>query len=164
MKAILQEAERLGRSRPVRGRIHLLLPLLILGTALALLWLSGDLGRVSAAAATSFLTVGKLIILLGAVPQNPFGMSALELGGMVFFMDALYGYFLSFNLHHVHRLRRLGPALLRLQNYCHWWLTHQPWMRRWAFTGVMLFVMFPLTGTGAPAAPSSAGSSGSRRR
>jgi uncharacterized membrane protein len=69
---------------------------------------------------------------------------------MVFYMDCLYAYFLAYNLHHVYRLPRVGPWLQRLHDYCRYWIVHQPWMRRWAFTGVMLFVMFPLTGTGAP--------------
>ena len=60
-------------------------------------------------------------------------------------------YLLTFNLHRIYKIpahRPVDPApaeTTAATGSC-----NQPWMRRWAFTGVMLFVMFPLTGTGAP--------------
>lgn len=117
--------------------------------ALIALWWAGRFWTVIKAAASSFFVLGKLIIVGGAAP-GAFGMPAWELAIMVFYMDVTYAYLLAFNLDYVHRLPRAGPWLERLQDYCHYWLAQQPWMRRFAFTGVMLFVMFPLTGTGAP--------------
>jgi len=150
LKEILAESERMERDRPVLTRLHLLLPLVLLAGAVALLYLAGDLGKVSAAAAASFFYLGKLVILSGALPDQSFGMTALQLAVMVFLMDMWVAYCFAYNLHHVYRIPRVGPWLERLQRYCRYWLSHQPWMKRWAFTGVMLFVMFPLTGTGAP--------------
>ena len=44
----------------------------------------------------------------------------------------------------------MGPWLNNVQNYCRYWLAEYPIVRRWAITGVVLFVVFPLSGTGAP--------------
>ena len=140
------------------GAIHLLAPFVVLGVVVATLYLTGDLHRFALASAASFFTLGKFIIVFGGLPEETYAklgmekMSTFELASMVVFMDLLYAYFLAFNLHHVYRIQRfgIGPAIQRLQNFCQWWLSERPWMRRWAFTGVMLFVMFPLTGTGAP--------------
>ncbi len=150
LKEILAEAERMERDRPVLTRLHLVLPLGLLAVAIATLYVAGDLGRVGAAAAASFFYLGKLVILSGALPEQSFGMTALQLALLVFLMDMWVAYCFAYNLHHVYRIPRVGPWLERLQRYCRYWLSRQPWMKRWAFTGVMLFVMFPLTGTGAP--------------
>lgn len=140
------------------GRLHLLLPFALLGIVIGALHLSGDLHRFAVAAVASFFTLGKFVIILGGLPEETFAqfglekMSTLELAVMVFAMDMLYAYFLAFNLHHVYRIRHfgIGPAIERLQVFCRYWISDRPWMKRWAFTGVMLFVLFPLTGTGAP--------------
>ena len=150
LKEILAESERMGRDRPVLTRLHLFLPLGLVACAIALLHVAGDLGKASAAAVASFFYLGKLVILSGALPGQPFGMTALQLAIMVLLLDMWVAYCFAYNLHHVYRIPRVGPWLERLQLYCRYWLSRQPWMKRWAFTGVMLFVMFPLTGTGAP--------------
>jgi uncharacterized membrane protein len=150
LKEILAEAERMERDRPVLTRLHLVMPLVLLAVAIATLYVAGNLGRVSAAAAASFFYLGKLVILSGALPDESFGMTALQLAVMVFLMDMWVAYCFAYNLHHVYKIPRVGPWLERLQLYCRYWLSRQPWMKRWAFTGVMLFVMFPVTGTGAP--------------
>jgi uncharacterized membrane protein len=158
LEQMVAESQAEQDRRPVLGAVHLLLPLAVLATAIAALYFTGNLRRFSLASAASFFTLGKFIIVFGGLPAETYDrlgmekMSTAELAGMVVFMDVLYAYFLAFNLHHVYRIRRfgIGPAIQRLQNFCQWWLSERPWMRRWAFTGVMLFVMFPLTGTGAP--------------
>lgn len=145
---LLAESEQRGRRR--LGWIHAVIPVGILAAVCIPLFLADRLGEVSAAVLTSFFTIGKLIILVGALPDNQFGMTTLELAVTVLCMDTFVAYSFAYNLHHVYRVPKAGPWLQRIQNYCRYWFTKQPWMRRWAFTGVMLFVMFPLTGTGAP--------------
>lgn len=149
LEAILAESERAQRDRPLLTWLHLFLPLGILGASIAVLHFVGVLDRVAKAAVVAFFTIGKLIIVSGAA-TDIWKMTALELAFVVFFMDVWVAYLLAFNLHFVYRVPRMGPWLRRLQNYCRYWLAKQPWMKKWAFTGVMLFVMFPLTGTGAP--------------
>ena len=147
---ILAESERLQRDRPVLTLLHLLLPPAILLATGIILWAYGSLAQVGGAVLVAFFTIGKLLILTGAAPESGFGMNQWELAAMVVYMDVWVAYFFAFNLHHVYRIPRVGPAVQRLHNYCRYWIHENPWMRRSAFSGVMLFVMFPLTGTGAP--------------
>lgn len=95
------------------------------------------------------LPVGKFIILTGAVGDNP--LNQWQLAGMVVLMDTWVAYVLAYNLAYVYQIPRVGPWLHGIQNYCRYWLHEAPWIRRWAITGVVLFVTFPLSGTGAPA-------------
>ncbi|MHC4960224.1 MAG: small multi-drug export protein [Planctomycetota bacterium] len=136
--------------QPRPSLFHLFVPFGALAAALVAAWWAGVLGAVLKAAVASFFVLGKLIILSGAVPDDTFGLTAWELAGMVLFMDLLYAYLLAFNLDWAYRVRTVGPWLKHLADYCKYWLHQQPWMRRFAFSGVMAFVMFPLTGTGAP--------------
>jgi len=157
LEELLAESEAEERRNPVLGRVHLVLPFVILVAALVLLSLSGDLRRYALAAAGSIISMGKIIVVFGGLPEKTRAslgipeMSVVELGLMVFAMDVWVAYLLAYNLHHVYRIRtfRLGDRLHKLHRYCRFWLDTRPWMRRWAFTGVLLFVMFPITGTGA---------------
>jgi uncharacterized membrane protein len=148
LQELIAESRKMEQDRPLRGALHLILPFAILAVTIVLLKLAGRLATVATAAGVSFFTLGKLIILTSAHPDVKLG--AIELAFMVFYMDCLYAYLLAYNLHHLAKIPRFGPWLARLHNYCRYWLKTHPWMKRWAFTGVMLFVLFPLTGTGAP--------------
>lgn len=158
LEQLVAQSEAEQERRPILGAFHLLMPIAVLLGVIVVLFLTGNLRRFALASAASFFTLGKFIIVFGGLPPETYArlgmekMSTFELTSMVVFMDVLYAYFLAFNLHYVYRIRRfgIGPAIERLQKFCQWWLSRRPWMRRWAFTGVMLFVMFPLTGTGAP--------------
>ena len=151
VERIIREQEELQRRRPIYTLINLILPVLAMGAAVAVLAATGDLARVSAAVGISFFPVGKLIIVFGAAPNAPLKLSPYALAAIVFYMDVVVAYVFAFNLHHVSRIPKVGPAVMRMQYFCRYVLSTRPWMRRWAFTGVMLFVMFPVTGTGAPA-------------
>ncbi len=147
---LLAESELHQKQRPFMSAMHLFVPLGLFLGGLVVLYLIGELGRIGSAIAAAFFVAGKLLILKGAISNNVFEMSAYQLAVMVFIMDCWVAYLFTFNLHRLYRIPRVGPWLKRLQNYCQFWLSRQPWMRRWALTGVTLFVMFPLTGTGAP--------------
>ena len=149
LQEILEEGEQERRRSPLRSWLHLAAPLCALAGICVALWFAGILARVAHAALVAFFTVGKLIIVSGAIPRI-WKMNAYELALLVFVLDVWVAWFFAFNLHHIYRIPRMGPWLQRLQGYCRWWLATQPWMKKWAFVGVALFVMFPLTGTGAP--------------
>jgi uncharacterized membrane protein len=149
LKDIFADGATRPRSHPLVAFLHLVLPFAILASTAFLLHEAGRLALFAKWAGVAFLTVGKLVILSGALPGNP--LSKIELAAMEIYMDTLVGYFLAYNIHWLYRLPRAGAWFRRVQDYCRFWLAKQAWMRRWAFTGVMLFVMFPLTGTGAPA-------------
>ena len=148
VERIIREQEELQRKRPIYTLINLFLPVLAIGAAVAVLAATGNLARVSAAVGISF-PIGKLIIVFGAAPNAP--LSPYALAAIVFYMDILVAHVFAFNLHHVFRIPKVGPAVMRMQSLCRYVLSTRPWMRRWAATGVMLFVMFPITLTGAPA-------------
>jgi len=147
IEQILREGQDRERLQPVRSRLHLALPILIVVGVYVFLGLIGMAGTFTVFGLTA-LPVGKFVILAGAHPDIDLGPWALAL--MVFLMDVWVGYVLSYNLHHVYRLPRVGPWLHNVQNYCRYWLFEYPIVRRWAITGVVLFVVFPLSGTGAP--------------
>ncbi|MHC4449900.1 MAG: small multi-drug export protein [Planctomycetota bacterium] len=147
IEEILAEAEELERQQPMLSRIHLVMPILII---IGLYVVLGVLGLADAfsLAGLAALPVGKFIILTGAVADNPLNQWQLAL--MVICMDTWVAYVLAYNLQYVYKIPRVGPWLHDITNYCRYWLHEAPWIRRWAITGVMLFVMFPLSGTGAP--------------
>jgi len=146
---IMAEARRLERQQPVMSWLHLVLPLLIVISIYTVLWWFGVVRRFTAAGLVA-LPLGKFIILTGSVRDNPFGLTQWQLALMVVAMDTWVAYVLAYNLHHIYRIPRVGPWIHDIQNYCRYWLHEMRWIRRWAITGVMLFVMFPLSGTGAP--------------
>lgn len=147
IEQILAEAEEMDRKRPVLGRIHLITPILIVIGLYVLLAFLGKADTYTVAGLAA-LPVGKFIVLSGAVEGNP--LSQWELALLVVVMDTWVAYVLAYNLHHLYKVPRLGPWLHNVQNYCRYWLHEYPLMRRWAITGVVLFVVIPLSGTGAP--------------
>jgi len=147
IEEILAEARALELQQPMLSRVHLVLPFLIIVGAYVVLGFLGVAGRFTVAGLAA-LPVGKFIILAGAVGEMP--LNQWQLAAMVVAMDTWVAYVLAYNLHHVYKIPRVGPWLHDVQNYCRYWLHEMPWIRRWAITGVALFVMFPLSGTGAP--------------
>jgi uncharacterized membrane protein len=146
MEQILADAEELDRAQPMLGRIHLITPILIvIGLYVVLGYL--DVWDKFTLAGLAALPLGKFIVLGGAAD---IGLNQWELALMVVFMDTWAAYVLAYNLHHLYKVPRLGPWLHNVQNYCRYWLHEYPLMRRWAITGVVLFVVVPLSGTGAP--------------
>lgn len=143
----IPESEPPSRS----GFWHLGLALALAIGAAVVLGLLGSLSRFGPACLAAML-LGKLIILKGALPQNPFGMSAWEFAGLVTVMDIWVGYVLVYQTDLLRRIPRLGPWLARLQEFGEFWIHRNPWVQRWAFLGVAMFVLIPITGTGAAGA------------
>ena len=94
-----------------------------------------------------FTVLGKFAILQGVV--RPEGFSPWELATLVAYMDISIAVILVYNLPRLYRLPRLGPVLEDLAEHGLYLLEQHPWMRRITIVGVVAFVMFPLTGTGA---------------
>ena len=118
VERIIREQEELQRRRPIYTLINLILPVLAMGAAVAVLAATGHLARVSAAVGISFFTVGKLIIVFGAAPNAPLKLSPYALAAIVFYMDVVVAYVFAFNLHHVSRIPKVGPAVMRMQYFC----------------------------------------------
>ncbi len=94
-----------------------------------------------------FTVLGKFAILQSAVVSH--GLNEWELASLVAYMDISVATVLVYNLPRLYRLKRIGPTLEDLAEHGLYMLERQRWLGRVTFVGVVAFVMFPLTGTGA---------------
>jgi uncharacterized membrane protein len=139
---------------PVSGRTQFWLTVApVIAAAAGLVALGVAAGWTKAAAlvgiaVATFVYLGKFVIVTPAVSANV-GFTPWELAALVVFMDVFTGCVISGNLHLLYRLPWVGPRLARLEAYGRRTLEQKPWMRRMSRLGITLFVMFPLTGTGA---------------
>jgi len=97
-------------------------------------------------AALSSLILGKFVIARGI---SDGGYSAYQYALLVIYLDMLVAFFLTFNLDYAYRIPYFGRRLEALQDHGREVVAERPWVRKVTFLGVILFVMFPLTGTGA---------------
>ncbi len=94
-----------------------------------------------------FTVAGKFAILQAVL--GDVGFTAVELAALVAYMDISIAVVLVYNLPRLYRLKRIGPTLEDLAEHGLYMLEQKPWLGRVTFAGVIAFVMFPLTGTGA---------------
>ncbi|WP_428262409.1 hypothetical protein [Haliangium sp.] len=151
--AALDHAPRLLRKpfeAPWRER------LLVLGGAAAAVALALGLGLAYARDATvellglvpaSVFAVGKFLPLWGVTGQSHF--SPWELGGLIWSMDTVTALVLVYSLEVLYRIPLLAAGLARVQTNAALVLTAYPRIRRAAVAGVVIFVLFPVAGTGA---------------
>jgi uncharacterized membrane protein len=124
---------------PVAGVVLLVLAAILKGPAFA--------GALVGQAVIIFTVAGKFAILQAVLTDG--GFTAVELATLVAYMDVSVAVVLVYNLPRLYRLKRLGPTLEELAEHGLYMLEQKPWMGRVTFAGVIAFVMFPLTGTGA---------------
>jgi uncharacterized membrane protein len=130
--------------------------LMVLGSVAGLVLLGLILGMVFAHDATlelmglvsvSFFAAGKFLPMWGISGQSHF--SPWELGLVIWAMDTCTVLIMVYALELFYRFRRLKGFLDRVQANAGLVLAAYPRMRRAAVVGVMMFVLFPLAGTGA---------------
>lgn len=96
----------------------------------------------------AFVVAGKFIVLApvleAGTPYDPY-----YLAGMIAGMDVFTALFVAVNLDLLYRIRWVGRRLEAMEVRGRETLERRPLYRRLATLGVVLFVMFPLTGTGA---------------
>ncbi len=63
-------------------------------------------------------------------------------------LDVLAGLFMALNFDAALRIPLLGAWIKRFMGHGQEYLSRRPWLQRFCFTGVVLFVMFPLQGSG----------------
>ncbi|MEN8149991.1 MAG: small multi-drug export protein [Planctomycetota bacterium] len=90
--------------------------------------------------------LGKFVIVKGIAGS---GYTPMDYALLVIYLDMLVAAFLTFNLDYAYRIPYVGRRLEALQEYGQEVVAERPWVRKVTFLGVILFVMFPLTGTGA---------------
>ena len=139
------------RSHPLLLRLsHTLLPVVFTAVLVAVIGVMTSWPKVIAlitAAAIELSGPGKFIILGGASDVYP--LSPFELAALVTYMDCIAAFFLVFNMDLLYRIRSIGPALQDMEEFGHTVLENNRWIRSASFAGVVLFVMFPISGTGA---------------
>ncbi len=151
LERLLHDEEH--NASPVVRRLRLLSVVVPVGVSVALLalaWVDGGFRLVSTlivAAVAVFTALGKFAPLLGLGADSPLGV--WEWAALVVYLDVTIATLLVLNLPVLYRIPRFGPTLEGLAEHGHHMLDQRPWLRRLTFAGVMLFVMFPLTGTGA---------------
>ena len=95
----------------------------------------------------TILAVGKFVPLWGITGESHFG--AYELGLLVGVLDTLSVVLLVYSLESLYRVAPLRRRLEKVQADARLVLTAYPRMRRAAVAGIVLFVLFPIAGTGA---------------
>jgi len=95
----------------------------------------------------SVFAAGKFLPLWAASGQSHFG--PYELGAVVWLLDTVGVIHIVYALEGFYKIGPLRRGLVRVQSNARLVLTAYPRLRRAAVAGVILFVLFPLAGTGA---------------
>lgn len=101
----------------------------------------------AAMAAGCFVGGGKLVIFAGAAETAPLGVWSLA--ALVIYGDVAAALFMLANMHHLDRVRWVGPRLAGAHEAARGVLRANAWMRKLMWSGVALFVAVPFQGTGA---------------
>jgi len=122
----------------ILGGLYILILFLFLPYERALL-LSGLMG------AYLIPPAGKETILpLGVALGFPWWL----IGTSIALLDILAGIFMALNFEMAYRIPLLGTWITKFMNHGHAFLSRRPWLKKFYFTGIVLFVMFPLQGSG----------------
>jgi uncharacterized membrane protein len=157
--------DNLRREQPLVWWGTLVGPFLITAAALTTLALTRGVEWVLQLVGTGFVTffgLGRFVILLGRDragihPENAAEaaeharfkfFSAMELFALVTWMDLLVGVLLVCHAGFLYRIPRLGPALIKVRAEGEFFMRYQPWVRRFTFLGLTLFVGIPVAATG----------------
>lgn len=93
-----------------------------------------------------FPPLGKESVIPAAIAQ---GIHPLLIAGAVAFIDIMVGLFLVWNFDLARKIPLIGGFIRRIESKGKDILVKKPWVERLAFTGIILFVMFPFQGSGA---------------
>jgi hypothetical protein len=155
----------LRRQQPLLWWATLIGPIAISGAALVVLGLSRGVDwvlQLMGTAVVTFFGLGRFVILLGsdgggihpedaaeAAERARFSFfTAMELFAMVSWMDMVAGVLLVFHAGFLFKIPKLGPALLKVRSEGEFFMKYQPWVRRFTFAALTLFVAIPVAATG----------------
>ncbi len=100
----------------------------------------------------TFFVLGRFIILVGlegdALGKVQVAMQPFELFTMVTYMDFMTALFVTFHMGFLFRMPYVGPKVATLVWDGKFIMDAQPWVKRMAFLGLVLFVIFPTSTTG----------------
>lgn len=147
--------ESFRRRHPVSWWVTLLVPLLLIVGAVFVISINGGwllATKVVGAATATFFLLGRFVILLGQqgdLSSDWDFLSPLQLFFMVSYMDLAVALLVAFHVGSLFNLPWLGKRAASLVEDARFVLDRLPWMKNAAFTGLTLFVAFPLAATGA---------------
>ncbi len=100
----------------------------------------------------TFFVFGRLIILCGlesnADDTYRIALSPAVLFGLVTYLDFMVALFVTFHMGFLFRIPYVGPKVAMLVWDGRFILNAQPWVKRVAFLGLVIFVIFPTSTTG----------------
>ena len=100
----------------------------------------------------AFFVLGRFISLMGfegdVADKFNVAMKPGELFAMVTYMDFMTALFVTFHMGFLFRMPYVGPKVATLVWDGKFIMDAQPWVKRMAFLGLVLFVMFPTSTTG----------------
>jgi len=140
---------------PVLHWVTLITPPALLAAALiALLILKGVLftSKMVGAATATFFVLGRFVILFGQQGELSGDwdfLSPFQLFLMVSYMDFASALLVAFHIGALFHLPWIGKRAESMIVDARFILDRMPWMRNAAFTGLAMFVAFPLAATGA---------------
>jgi hypothetical protein len=105
-------------------------------------------------AAATFFFLGRFAILAAGDPtasEATLRLSRFEAFSLVTWMDAFVACMLVFHGSLIFRIPYLGPRLAALREDAEFVLHEHPWIRRFTFLGLAVFVAFPVAATGSVA-------------
>lgn len=134
------------------------------GTVAALLLAWGFRGwefmvNLFTAAAMIFFGLGRAVLLLGRDGGTSVeslehwqrfvaSMTLPELFTLIVWMDVVVAFIIVYHASFIYRIPKFGPAMLALQEDAQFFLSRHPALRRFAWAGLVLFVVVPFAGTG----------------
>jgi uncharacterized membrane protein len=136
-------------TRPVRA-VMTIAPLAVFGLLALLVGALASWGTsafMTGMALGNFLGAGKFVIFAGLAPDAAVGVWVLA--GVVVYCDLGTAIFLLAHTETMYRLPWIGPKFVSLTQAGVRILSVHPWMRRFTWLGVMVFVAAPFQGTGA---------------
>jgi hypothetical protein len=158
-KRIVQSFEEFDvhfrENHPVSWAVTLIGPLVLTAAILALIWIYMGFKKVVAllvAELITFVFLGRFVIVFGSEQIKGYGRvvppTSAELFAMVTYMDLVVAFVFIFHMGFLFRLPVIGKKVGALVIDGKFILDKQPWMKRVAFIGLVLFVVFPTSTTG----------------
>lgn len=153
----IRASDNLRRTYPVIWWLTLLGP--FAGTAVLLLLAAAERGtdfviKLIGNALFTFFVLGRFAILAAgdaSAAGTALRLTRVEAFGMVTWMDFCVACLLIFHGGLIFRIPYLGPRLLMLREDAEFVLHTHPWIRRFTFLGLSLFVAMPIAATGSVA-------------
>ena len=155
----INDFDQIGRQSVLGWWASLIGPVVATAVALALVYVFQGWDFAASyvfAAATAFFLTGRFIILLGKGDEQPeahFGnfteyLDAQNLFAMLTWLDVMVAIFVAFHMAVLFKVPWAGNKLKELVSDGRFILNKQPWIRRAAFLGLVVFVIFPTSTTG----------------